>query len=122
MLVGAEVIHDFATRSAMDHISVKATAIARFEGPEPCHRFAPEAVHISVILDLKGDVARCFGKHNAPPYTDIKERQRVHWTVPNFVHYPTTDARDLVLTGETKTLLDLWVEFLESVSEGQLIN
>src|SRR5713226_2103039 len=110
MLVRAQVIHDAAPLFGVDHIGVEAPRPARVEGANPRDGLASQRVHVSVVLNCKGDVLTLLREHDAPPRTQVQEWQRVKRPMPDARHDAAADTSQAITTAEAETSLDLRVQ------------
>src|SRR5438270_7659515 len=122
MLVRSQVINDAAALLAKNHVSIKSAGSSGFEIANPCDRLPTEWVHIGVIPHCEGNVAAVLGKHDAPPTTYIKKRQRKKFPAPDLTHHSPTDRSATILAAEAKSLLNSGVQEFELVAECFFVN
>src|SRR5437868_1710060 len=122
MLVGSKVIDNAIAFFAVDHVRVETTLTVSLKRPNPGHSLPPQGIDVGVVLDLESHVTTAIRKHDPPPRTHIKERQRIKRSVPDHLHDSATYASDPISAGETKATLNLRMKPGEIRTEGTLID
>src|ERR1035438_9807047 len=105
MLMRAEIVDDASALFAVDHVGIEAAGTPGVEGADPGDGFAAERIDVTVVFDLKGNVASALREHDATPGPHIQEGQGVSPSMPKLFHDAGSDGCDVVLAGEAEAAL-----------------
>src|SRR5205823_12516471 len=106
VLVRPEVVDDPSSALAVDHRRVEAASKRCGEIAIPGDGLTAETVAVGVVVDGEGHVAPALRKHDPPPRSQGKERQRIPQAVPDAAPLAPADPRAFVFTGEDDHPLD----------------